>query len=166
MTVNYKLLLKEAIELLKQSPSTNHTTNGQPGWCPCESCSFTRAKNNFRDKHKFAIWEADKLPEAAESAAEINPFTEYTVSLDNALFELPDVMVHVEESGEIVRAYTYKKDVEKVDEYSEKPFPEKFLAAPSLNPLFVNLSQAFIEKYNYKLKAAVKREIKNEKRNK
>ena len=97
-------------------------------------------------------------------------FTEYTVFIDDENFDDVEIMVHIDnESFNIIRAYTYVKDVEGLyivtfkDGVERKSSVNKFLSKKKrLNPLFVDFNQRFIDEYRTHLSKAVSDEIEKE----
>ena len=96
-------------------------------------------------------------------------FTEYTVFIEDENFGGVEIMVHVDESFNIIRAYTYVKDVEGLyivtfkNGIERESSVNKFLSKKKrLNPLFVDFNQRFIDEYQAQLSEAVSDEIEKE----
>lgn len=76
-------------------------------------------------------------------------FQEYTAYwLQEEVKNDPEIYLHFNEKGKLIRAYCYADDIPCTTKYSAnwKPKTIKARTIPSQNPLFVNLTNSFILK--------------------
>jgi hypothetical protein len=100
-------------------------------------------------------------PSAKRSRSKLPSYREYTVCPWGLGYEF---MVHVAtDGGRLLHAYTYEKDVQELlREDHEDGLKPRHVGELSKNPLFRNLTCAFLREFKAQLEAGISDALKNE----